>query len=95
LAANLPVTPGGLGAVEGTITIALVAFGGPTHNAITSAVLMYRILSFWLVLAVGWGLWSVLALQVRRGRWSQEVLAAPVGAGARVGDAVEKAMVEA
>ncbi len=30
LAAALPITPGGLGAVEGSITIALVAFGGRT-----------------------------------------------------------------
>ena len=30
LAANLPITPGGLGVVEGSLTIALVAFGGPS-----------------------------------------------------------------
>ena len=29
LAASLPITPGGLGVVEGSITVALVAFGGP------------------------------------------------------------------
>ena len=29
LAATLPITPGGLGVVEGSITVALVAFGGP------------------------------------------------------------------
>ena len=28
LAASLPITPGGLGVVEGSITVALVAFGG-------------------------------------------------------------------
>ena len=28
LAATLPITPGGLGVVEGSITVALVAFGG-------------------------------------------------------------------
>ena len=72
LAAALPITPGGLGAVEGSITIALVAFGGD-HVTTVDAVLMYRLISFWLVLVVGWLLWAELAHQVRRGRWSQTV----------------------
>ena len=80
LAATLPITPGGLGAVEGSITIALVAFGG-AHVSTVDAVLMYRLISFWLVLIVGWGLWGELALQVRRGRWSRQALTAPVEAG--------------
>jgi len=80
LAATLPITPGGLGAVEGSVTIALVAFGGARVTTV-DAVLMYRIISFWLVLAVGWALWAELALQVRRGRWSRRALAAPVEAG--------------
>ena len=68
LAAALPITPGGLGAVEGSITIALVAFGG-AQVATVDAVLMYRLISFWLVLAVGWSLWGELAFEVRKGRW--------------------------
>jgi uncharacterized membrane protein YbhN (UPF0104 family) len=80
LAAMLPITPGGLGAVEGSITIALVAFGG-ARVATVDAVLMYRIISFWLVLLVGWALWGELALQVRRGRWSRRALTSPVEAG--------------
>jgi uncharacterized protein (TIRG00374 family) len=85
LAANLPVTPGGLGAVEGTITIALVAFGGPKVST-TTAVLVYRLLSFWLVLVVGWALWGDLALKLRRGHWNREARSCPVDAGAgRVG----------
>jgi putative heme transporter len=79
LAANLPFTPGGLGVVEGSITIALVAFGG-AQNSTVDAVLMYRVISFWLVLVVGWVLWGQLALQVRRGRWSRSALEAPVEA---------------
>jgi uncharacterized protein (TIRG00374 family) len=79
LAANLPITPGGLGVVEGSITIALVAFGG-AHNSTVDAVLLYRVISFWLVLLVGWVLWGELALQVRRGRWSRSALEAPVEA---------------
>jgi uncharacterized membrane protein YbhN (UPF0104 family) len=80
LAATLPITPGGLGAVEGSITIALVAFGGARVTTV-DAVLMYRIISFWLVLVVGWALWGELAFEVRRGRWSRRVRTAPVEAG--------------
>jgi hypothetical protein len=80
LAAALPITPGGLGAVEGSITIALVAFGGAQASTV-DAVLMYRIISFWLVIAIGWALWSQLAYEVRKGRWSRAALTSPVGAG--------------
>jgi uncharacterized protein (TIRG00374 family) len=79
LAANLPFTPGGLGVVEGSITIALVAFGG-SHTSTVDAVLMYRVISFWLILPVGWALWGQLAYQVRKGRWSRQALDAPVEA---------------
>ena len=80
LAATLPITPGGLGVVEGSITIALVAFGG-AQTATVDAVLLYRLISFWLVLLVGWGLWGHLAYQVRRGYWSRSALETPVEAG--------------
>jgi uncharacterized membrane protein YbhN (UPF0104 family) len=80
LAATLPITPGGLGAVEGSITIALVAFGGPRVTTV-DAVLIYRIISFWLVLVIGWVLCGELALQVRRGRWSLHPLTTHVEAG--------------
>ena len=83
LAAALPITPGGLGAVEGSITIALVVFGG-VRTGTVDAVLMYRIVSFWMVLAVGWTLWGEMAFEVRRGRWSRRALAAPVDAGPEV-----------
>jgi hypothetical protein len=79
LAANLPFTPGGLGVVEGSITIALVAFGG-AQDATVDAVLMYRLISFWLILLVGWVLWGQLAYQVRKGRWTRHALDAPVEA---------------
>jgi uncharacterized membrane protein YbhN (UPF0104 family) len=74
LAANLPITPGGLGAVEGSITIALVAFGGD-RLATVEAVLIYRLISFWAELVVGWAAVGRLALGVRAGRWRREVLA--------------------
>jgi uncharacterized protein (TIRG00374 family) len=52
LAVNLPVTPGGLGVVEGSLMVALVAFGG-AKAATVAAVLVYRVLSFWIPLPVG------------------------------------------
>jgi hypothetical protein len=65
LAANLPITPGGLGVVEGSLTVALVAFGGAELSTV-AAVLCYRIVSFWGYLPVGWLSWGLLAYQQRR-----------------------------
>ncbi len=65
LAANLPITPGGLGVVEGSLVIALVAFGGGQLSTV-AAVLLYRILSFWGFLPVGWAVWAGLTWQNRR-----------------------------
>jgi uncharacterized membrane protein YbhN (UPF0104 family) len=67
VAANLPITPGGLGVVEGSLTVALVAFGGSTAQTV-AAVLLYRILNFWVVLPLGWGAWVGLELDVRKRR---------------------------
>ncbi|MGA2528739.1 MAG: YbhN family protein [Acidimicrobiales bacterium] len=65
LAANLPITPGGLGVVEGSLVIALVAFGGGQISTV-AAVLLYRIVSFWGYLPVGWLAWAGLTLSNRR-----------------------------
>jgi len=65
VAANLPITPGGLGVVEGSLTIALVAYGGSTAGSV-AAVLLYRILSFWVPMPIGWVAWGGLRLQARR-----------------------------
>lgn len=64
LATNLPITPGGLGVVEGSLTVALVAFGGAQASTV-AAVLVYRVLSFWLILPVGWGTLGVLTIRHR------------------------------
>jgi uncharacterized protein (TIRG00374 family) len=65
LAANLPITPGGLGVVEGSLTIALVAYGGAEVSTV-AAVLLYRIVSFWGFLPVGWTAWGAITLANRR-----------------------------
>ena len=80
LAATLPITPGGLGVVEGSITVALVAFGG-AETSTASAVLLYRVISFWMILAIGWLFVGQLALQVRRGRWPRQAMTSDVEAG--------------
>jgi putative heme transporter len=50
---SLNLTPGGLGVVEAALTGALVALGVPASQALT-AVLVYRAISFWLAIAIGW-----------------------------------------
>jgi uncharacterized protein (TIRG00374 family) len=50
--ASLGLTPGGIGVVEATLSSTLVAAGLVGSTAI-AAVLVYRIVSLWLVLAVG------------------------------------------
>lgn len=64
LAANLPITPGGLGAVEGSLTVALVAYGGAQVPTV-AAVLIYRVITFWLLLVVGWATYAFLRWTAR------------------------------
>jgi len=65
LAANLPITPGGLGVVEGSLTIALVAYGGGQASTV-AAVLVYRLISFWALLPPGWVCWGVCSWVLRK-----------------------------
>lgn len=53
LAENLPITPGGIGVVEGSLTVMLVAYGMHNSTAL-AAVLLYRLISFWLLVPIGW-----------------------------------------
>ncbi|XRQ14995.1 lysylphosphatidylglycerol synthase domain-containing protein [Actinomadura welshii] len=52
-------TPGGLGAVEGALTLALT-ISGLTAETATSAVLLYRLLTLWLPVLPGWGAFTFL-----------------------------------
>jgi len=58
-AASVGLTPGGLGVVEAVLSASLVALGIKDHSAL-AAVLVYRLISFWLVMSVGWAVVAVL-----------------------------------
>jgi uncharacterized protein (TIRG00374 family) len=62
--AALPITPGGLGVVEGVLTATLVGFGTPRGIAVLG-VISYRLLNFWLPIPVG--AVSYLSLRVTGG----------------------------
>ena len=47
---------------------------------------MYRFISFWFILVIGWALWGNLAFQVRRGRWTRRALSSRVEAGVETDD---------
>jgi uncharacterized protein (TIRG00374 family) len=52
-------TPGGLGAVETALTVGLTAAGIPSGVAV-SAVLLFRLLTFWLPIPFGWAALNLL-----------------------------------
>lgn len=80
LAVNLPITPGGIGVVEGTLSLLLVAYHIPAATAV-AAVLLYRIISFWVLVPLGWAAAGALVWQGRR---EAPEVAAPVIATAPV-----------
>jgi glycosyltransferase 2 family protein len=52
-------TPGGLGAVEAALTAGLTAAGIPGGEAFT-AVILFRLITFWLPIPIGWFAWNKL-----------------------------------
>jgi uncharacterized protein (TIRG00374 family) len=63
----LPIVPGGLGIVEGSLAVILAAYGVARVPAILVA-LAYRLVSFWLSVTVGWISAGGIAYLARRGR---------------------------
>jgi putative heme transporter len=59
IAASMPVTPGGIGVMEGSITLALVAFGG-AQTITLAAVLLYRLIAYWGCIPAGGLAWLAL-----------------------------------
>lgn len=51
--AVIPITPGGLGIIEGVLVPTLVGFGVPNKSIALLAVLIYRFFNFWLPIPVG------------------------------------------
>ena len=65
IVASVPVIPGGLGIVEGSLAVILVAYGAKKVPAL-AVVLIYRLLTFWAVIVIGWISIGVIEWRVRR-----------------------------
>lgn len=65
VAGSLPVVPGGIGIIEGSLAVILTRYGATRVSAL-SAALLYRLVSFWLVIAIGWITVAVIARRQRR-----------------------------
>jgi uncharacterized protein (TIRG00374 family) len=56
---TLPIVPGGIGIIEGSLAIILTGYGASRPAALAAAVI-YRVISFWLVVAAGWiSVWAI------------------------------------
>jgi uncharacterized protein (TIRG00374 family) len=64
VAGALPIVPGGIGIIEGSLAVILVAYGAGHASALSTA-LVFRGVSFWLAIAVGW---ISVAATARHGR---------------------------
>ena len=66
----VPLLPGGLGAIEGSLAASLVAFGALTAPA-GAAVALYRLVSFWGIVGAGWLAWLAVRASdgTARGTW--------------------------
>jgi hypothetical protein len=58
-ASSIPLLPGSIGVAEGSLALALVGAGIRPADAI-AGVLTYRLITFWVLLPVGWALWARL-----------------------------------
>jgi hypothetical protein len=65
IVASLPLIPGGIGIVEGSLAVILVAYGAKEVPAL-AVVLVYRLLTFWVVIVVGWICVAVIEWRARR-----------------------------
>ncbi|MGH9065943.1 MAG: lysylphosphatidylglycerol synthase transmembrane domain-containing protein [Acidimicrobiales bacterium] len=62
---SLPLAPGGLGVVEASTSLLLIAYGVPAPMAL-AAVVLFRVVTLWALLPLGWGAWAALELSSRR-----------------------------
>ncbi|MGH9105300.1 MAG: lysylphosphatidylglycerol synthase transmembrane domain-containing protein [Acidimicrobiales bacterium] len=78
LLVELPITPGGLGVVEGGLVEVLTRFHVPVSRA-TAGTLMYRAVGFWSLLLVGWAAVGWLSWHNRRADRARAAEARPAG----------------
>jgi uncharacterized protein (TIRG00374 family) len=76
LLAMFPITPGGLGIVEGGLAVVLTRLGEQA-SAATAGTLAFRAVSFWALVIVGWMAAASLAVAERRSRRGPVDQAAP------------------
>ena len=65
VAGTLPIVPGGIGIIEGSLAIILIGYGASRPSALAAAVI-YRVISFWLAIAAGWITVGIIARWHRR-----------------------------
>jgi putative heme transporter len=58
LVAALPLLPGGGGSVEATLALGLISYGG-TQSGILAGVILFRIISAWGLVPLGWAAWAL------------------------------------
>jgi uncharacterized protein (TIRG00374 family) len=81
-AGSIGLTPGGVGVMEAALSGALVV-AGMHGRAALGAVLIYRLISFWLVVTLGWVVMGAITWRQRSDRTAApEVLEQGVGADA-------------
>ncbi len=66
IGAAVNITPGGLGVVAGSLAGLLSAYGVHTGAALATTIL-YRLLTFWVLVPIGWLVWLGLDVQQRHG----------------------------
>jgi len=81
-AAALPITPGGLGVVEGVLVPVLVAFDTPRGIAILGVV-AFRLANFWLPIPIGFASYARLQFQFRFQHGTVDDEEGPGGSGLR------------
>jgi putative heme transporter len=82
---SFPIVPGGLGIVEGSLAVILVAYGAARVSALSAAI-MFRVANFWLAILIGWLAVAAIALHERRaGRRDHD----PAGGPARPATAAD------
>jgi putative heme transporter len=71
VAGSFPLVPGGLGIVEGSLAVVLAAYGAGRVPAV-SAALAFRLVNFWLAIAVGYITAAVLARTMIRESYARQ-----------------------